>query len=406
MKSPLVGSDRYVSLTEEPILFTSGSGYKVYDQNDKEYVDFILGVGPVILGHALPEFNEYLMNALQKGISFPGFGAVHEQVAGLFENVYPEYKVVSLFKTSSEAVTASLRCAMLETGRKKFIRCGFLGWHDSQIAMTPRWHERPGSRGREMLRYQNGMRGVVGDEKVFNWTDGDIDSLKNVLANHGHEIALFGLDVYQLAFIPQDTVMQAIELCRQYGIKILIDETKTAGRVHVGGYLANTTVQADYIVLGKAIANGLPLSILMGKPDLIDVYRAARIGGTHTKETLSPYAAIAVAEIMRRHNGYQILADNCRSVTKTINDAIVQASAGALLRAHSLFGDTMFDLYLGDQVVNDNMARKRLKQLLVAEGVLVMIGHCSFVCLAHQDLEHERLGHAIYTAVRGWQSMM
>ncbi len=400
MNSPLVGSDRYISLTGEPILFTSGKGCKVYDQDGKEYIDFVLGVGPVILGHALPEFNEYLIRALRKGVSFPGFGAVHEQVAELFEEVYPQYKVVSLFKTSSEAVTAALRCSMLETGRKKLIRCGFLGWHDAQIAETPRWHERPGSRGREILRYHKGMRGVTGDERVFNWIDGDLASLKDILVNHGHDIALFGLDVYQLAFIPRDIILQAIELCRQYGIKILIDETKTAGRIHAGGYLANAKIDSDYIVLGKAIANGFPLSVLLGKPDLDELYREARIGGTHTKEALSPYAAIAVAEIMRRHNGYRVIANNCRNVVKTINDAVAQAGAKSLFRAHSLFSDTMFDLYLEDQVVNDIAFRTRLKQHLVANGTLIMIGHCSFVCLAHQNLDHEKLGHAIYTAVR------
>jgi glutamate-1-semialdehyde 2,1-aminomutase len=98
--SPLVGSDRYFDKNHQPLLFKYGKGYKVFDQNDKDYIDFILGLGPVILGHNDPEFIDRMTNGLRMGLSFPGFAEIHTQLSDIYEQAYPEHKVVSLFKTS------------------------------------------------------------------------------------------------------------------------------------------------------------------------------------------------------------------------------------------------------------------------------------------------------------------
>ncbi|MBI6549601.1 aminotransferase class III-fold pyridoxal phosphate-dependent enzyme [Xenorhabdus lircayensis] len=404
--SPLVGSDRYFDLNGNPILFTSGVGHNIYDQNSKEYMDFILGIGPVILGHADRTFNDVLTAALNKGLSFPGFGAIHSQVAEVFETIYPAHKVVSIFKTSSEAVTGAFRCAMLDTKRTKILRCGFLGWHDSQLYKSPSWHERIGSEKRTELRYLNGMRGVEGEEKVLNWIDFSIDSLEDTLKANGNEIAIFAIDVYQLAFCEINVLEKAISLCKAYGIKILLDETKTAGRTNAGGFLSNYNIDSDYIVMGKAIGNGLPISILMGKPEGIDIYKESRIGGTHTKETLSAAAVIAVADIMSKKDGYSIISSTGYTLVNTINDAFLQAGVNHLLEAKSLFSGSLFDIMFSDEIVNDFSVRNSLKMQLVDHGLLIMLGHNSFISLAHQSVNKDKMGQLIFDSVTQWKSAL
>lgn len=402
MKSPLVGSDKLFDKNGQQILFTHGEGYSVFDKNKNEYTDFVLGVGPVILGHSHEVFNAELSKALSRGLSFPGFGMIHSQVSEVFESVYLGYKVVSLFKTSSEAVSASMRCAMLETGRKKIIRCGFLGWHDAQLALSPGWHEKPGSEKRKQLRYTEGMRGVTNEEAVFNWIDGDLHSLKEILCADGSEIALFAIDVYQLAFISEHTMKEAISLCREYGIRILLDETKTAGRTNPGGYLANSDILGDYIVLGKAIGNGLPLAILLGKPDILSVYRESRIGGTHTKEVLSPLAAIMVKDIMEREGGYETLSDTGEKIILTLNSAFKEAEVSNLVRAKPLFCNTLFDLEFSDKVINNFKFRELLKTEFLSNRIILMQGHNSFISLAHCHLDLNDFFHSAYLAAKNW----
>lgn len=407
MISPLVGSDRLLDSNGQPIQFRKGKGYRIEDSNGNQYLDFVLGIGPVILGHSHSEFNKRLTDALSLGLSFPGFGEVHSQVSDVFENVYAGYKVVSLFKTSSEAVTASFRCAMMQTERKKIIRCGFLGWHDAQLYMSPSWHEVLGSKKRNDLRYMKGMRGISDEEAVFNWVNGDLSELEQILKEHGNDVAIFALDVYQLAFFPEEKIKAAIDMCKTYGVKLLLDETKTAGRTNPGGYLANNpSFDPDYVVLGKAIGNGLPLAVLMGKPNVISVYRDARIGGTHTKEILSPHAAIAVAEIMGSCDGYNMISQAGEAIVMTLNSAFKEAGADEYVKAKSLFDNTLFDLVFSPEIVNNYTLRSRLKNDLLRNGLLIMEGHNSFVSLAHCNLNHDELFSLAYTASKNWMDAM
>ncbi|BEO79620.1 aminotransferase class III [Serratia marcescens] len=407
MFSPLVGSDRLLDSNGHPIQFRKGKGYRIEDTNGNEYLDFVLGIGPVILGHSHPDFNKKLSDALCLGLSFPGFGEVHSLLSDLFESVYVGSKVISLFKTSSEAVTASFRCAMMETERKKILRCGFLGWHDAQLYMSPSWHEALGSAKRNDLRYVKGMRGVTGEEAVFNWINGDLSELDKLLQEHGSDIAIFALDVYQLAFFPEEKIKSAIEMCKAYGIKVLLDETKTAGRTNPGGYLANNPdFDPDYVVLGKAIGNGLPLAVLIGKPDSIAIYREARIGGTHTKEILSSHAALAVAEIMKECDGYNLISQAGGAIVTTLNSAFKEAGADNLLMAKPLFNNALFDLVFSQDLVNDAMQRGRLKSELMRNGLLIMEGHNSFVSLAHSNLNHDELFSLAHKSAKNWVAAM
>ena len=165
--SPIAGADRYFDESGAPILFSHGQGPKIFDSDGKDYYDYVCGTGPVVLGHADTEFNRRIAKSLDRGLCFPGYGQPHQELAERFESFEPKKNVVSFFKSSSEAMTSALRCAMLETGRSGLLRCGFLGWHDPLIAKTPFWHEQLDSDRRRENRYTEGFRGVSGSESVF-----------------------------------------------------------------------------------------------------------------------------------------------------------------------------------------------------------------------------------------------
>jgi glutamate-1-semialdehyde 2,1-aminomutase len=144
----------------------------------------------------------------------------------------------------------------------------------------------------------------------------------------------------------------------------------------------------------------------MGKPDILSVYREARIGGTHTKEILSPHAAIAVAEIMGNCDGYNVVSQAGKAIVMTLNLAFKEAGADKYVNAKSLFDNALFDLVCSQEIVNNYTLRSRLKTELLKNGLLIMEGHNSFVSLAHSDLNHDELFGLTYSAAKSWVEAM
>lgn len=374
---------RFIDAAGEDIVFTHGRGCHVFDRKGRRFLDCVLGYGPVVLGHADERFNARVVNALGTGIHFPGFSDVHDEyvarlveVSGLTSAVAP-----SFMKTSSEANTAAIRVASLVTGRKGVLRCGFTGWHDSQHAQSPSWHAPP--LHRMPLRNTEGLRGVSGDEQVFNWISLDPADLDALLESHGHRIACFILDAFQFAFVERDQMLRAIAQCRRHGILIVLDETKTAGRVSPIGVAGNCEDVWDMLVLGKAIGNGAPLSMLLVKEALRDHALKAQVGGTHSKERLSVHCALATMDCMQDADGYRTLANAGSAMANLFNDCVRQLGLSEVLRLVPVFGGSLLDIRMRDDLYSDAGVLRKLQASFLAHGVLLLVGHPFFISTAH-----------------------
>lgn len=408
----MVGSDRYfvhcgrdqvTAWNDDPaILFTHGDGPIVFDADGGRYIDYICGIGPVVLGHADEEFNTRLSESLRSGLSLPGYGRAHGLLAERFEQAQPGKRVVSLFKTSSEAVTAAIRCATMMTGRSQVIRCGFLGWHDHLIFNSPNWHEPLHSSKRYQLSYKKGFRGVSGADSVHNWLDLSIESLIAILDAAGDLAAAFAIDIYQLAFMSADTLKTAVTLCRQKGIAIVFDETKTSGRTSPVGYLKDFPLDPDFIILGKAIGNGAPISVLLGDDAHAGIYRAARIGGTHSKDLFSVSAASHVMDIMADRDGYKGLMRAGTAFCEVFNAAATATGAACIVKAVPLFDGTILDLHWSQEFIDRTETRIALVAALRSEGVLILHAHCSFVSASHLNLDPQLVEVRLTKALASW----
>lgn len=312
--------------------------------------------------------------------------------------------LISFFKSSSDAVSAAVRCAAAQTGRSGLLRCGFLGWHDALIAKTPYWHEQLYSTRRQEIRYIDGYRGVDGGEAVYNWNDLSLESLEKILSEHGDSISLFAFDVFQLAFMTENTLRKAVEKCRYYGIPVLFDETKTGGRIGPTGFLSKFDVQPDYIVLGKAIGNGAPLALLLGDENHYDVFSQARIGGTYAKELMSVSAATHTMDIMAEIDGYSAIKSGAKTIVSTLNEMIAHHNIDNIVHAIGQFGNTVFELKWSQDAVDDWDSRQAFTRSLREAGVLLLDGHCSFVGVTHSKrLDQERLRSSIDIGISNWK---
>ncbi|MCD8048042.1 MAG: aminotransferase class III-fold pyridoxal phosphate-dependent enzyme [Clostridia bacterium] len=386
----------------QELRFRRGKGCYVYDDTGSCFIDFILGFGPVVIGHADDEFNKMLKEYLECGFHFPGYSTFHEIFSSLIEeNGWP---VVSYFKTSSESITAAIRVAMAATKKKGIVRCGFIGWHDAEIANTISWHEYPESSLRGEIRFTENFRGVTGDEEVVNWYSFDLDELKDILKKG--RTAVFIIDAFQIHFTSVNIIQEALKICKEYNVLTVLDETKTSGRVKLFGVSEYYNLESDLLVMGKAIANGAPLSLLCGKKELSDYAKKARITGTFSKETFSVYCALATQKIIKENNGYDALGQIGKGIVGLINDVISETSLEYLVEAVNVFNGSMIDLKFKKYVINDKSARSQLRTYMADNGILLLQGHPSFICIDHKYLDLNYFKKCLRASFLEWEKYL
>lgn len=401
------GITRKFRLKDQEIVFERGEAGTVYDTDGNAYIDLVMGYGPVILGHGYPGFQERIAQGLGDGLMMPGYARLHQiYLSRLLEE--RENARGALFKTASEAVTAAFRTAAMETGRLGIVRSGYVGWHDAQIASSIKWHDPLRSPLRKKLRYTDNMRGVGPDEPVINWVDLELGSLADILDTHGAKIGCFIMDAYLASFTELDTIRQAIELCHDAGALVVFDETKTGGRISKLGYAHDHGLDVDLIVIGKSLANGAPLSILVGDERLMVHAEKARLSGTFSKELFSMHAALATLDILeqgttRFPDGWQEVAHVGRRFAAVISSASEEVGLGDHLWAQPVLGGGMFELCYSDAVLPERGLRKALLRHLAEQGILLLEGHPSFVCLAHRDTDWNELGDAFVRGFTLWK---
>ena len=391
------------------LLFSRGSRGEVSDANGVPYIDFVMGYGPVIIGHADDLFQEILGGYLANGIMMPGYTTFHQEYLERLLGERPGDRG-AFFKTASEAVTAAFRLAAMRTGRLGIVRSGYVGWHDAQIADSLKWHEPLHSPLREKLRYTDGMRGIGESEPVANWVDLRLESLAELLQRHRGRLGCFVFDAYLASFTTPEVLRQAVAMCRDAGLLTVFDETKTGGRISALGYDHDHGIGSDLIVIGKALANGAPLSILAGDADLLAHAERARLSGTFSKEMIAVYAALATRDILEKPvgdapDGWAEIGRIGTEVASVLSAAAADAGVAALVGARPVLGGGMFELVYHDEVLlGDKERREALLGALAGVGILLLEGHPSFVCLAHRDIDWTDLRERARQAFEVWSA--
>lgn len=395
----------YHRLDGSEIHFANAHNCVVTDDRGQSLVDFVCGHGPVIIGHDDDEFLDGLSSRLRSGIIFPGYSTTHVEYADVISEDCPGDWFVSYFKSGSEAITAAVRIAALATLRKGLIRCGYLGWHDVQLAKTGLWHEPLDSPFRTMQRLGDGMRGVSGEEFVYNWTDLRLQSIVDFLSAHAARTAAFALDAYQIALAKESDVVGAFQKCKDLGIVTILDETKTGGRIAPGHSARQFKIQPDIIVLGKCLSNGFPISLLLVDSSLVSTHQSARVGGTFSKELSSIYAALETRKIMRRRDGWNRLSSIGAQVVQLFNAASKNSGTFDLVSAHNLFNGSMWELRFSEILRKDKEKRSLLPRAMADQGVLLLEGHPNFVCLSHAEFAAESLLTSFEVGLAKWMQL-
>lgn len=264
-----------------PKYLARGKGARVWDVDGNEFIDMTMAVGPVVLGYGHPSVDRAIVEQLQQGITFSLMHPLEVEVAELIRRVVPGADAVRFSKTGCDVTSAAVRLARAFTGREKVLCCGYHGWHDWYIGTSPRKAGVP----------------LATRELTEAFPYNDLFSLMEVLND---QVACVILEPI-IFEAPDDDYLRVLKrACEDAGALLIFDEMWTGFRVALGGAQQRYDVTADLACFSKAIANGMPLSALTGRADVMrlleeDVFFFTTFGG----EALSLAAAKATIEDLR-----------------------------------------------------------------------------------------------------------
>lgn len=265
-----------------PLFAARAKGARIWDVDGNEYIDFINGLLPVILGYQYKAVDDAIKKQLKKGIIFSLSSPLEYELAQLLIKHIPCAEMVRFGKNGSDVTTGAIRLARAITKRDHIAVCGYHGWHDWYIGSTVRNLGVPKSTG------------ALTHSFIYN----DLNSLKNIFKKYKGKIAAVIME--PMNYIePQGNFLRKVKaLVHKNGALLIFDEIITGFRFGLGGSQKLFRVTPDLATFGKSMANGMPISALVGKrkymKNISDIFYSFTFGG----EALSLVAAIATIKEM------------------------------------------------------------------------------------------------------------
>ncbi|MBN1282854.1 MAG: aminotransferase class III-fold pyridoxal phosphate-dependent enzyme [Proteobacteria bacterium] len=274
---------------EYPYFLSEGRGGRVWDPDGNEYIDLLCAYGPIILGHREAEIDEAVAEQAKKGFCFNLCQPLQNELFKKLRKLIPCFEQGFTVKTGSDATTAAVRLARGFTGRDKIVRCGYHGWHD--------W----------CVEVHGGVPAkVLEDTLEFHYND--IESLDAVLAANRGQIAGIivtpvGHPLAKPVEAPKPGFLEGVRrLADRHKVVLIFDEVRTGFRVALGGAQERYGVTPDLALFGKAMGNGYPIGVVVGRRDIMKPLADNQVfvSSTFFPNSLEMVAALATIEILER----------------------------------------------------------------------------------------------------------
>lgn len=350
-----------------PKYLMRGRGSHVWDVDGNEFIDYSMAIGPLSLGYAYPAVDNAIRAQLLDGITFSMMHPLEVEVAELIRAMVPNAEMVRYSKTGSEATSAAVRLARACTGRSKVLCCGYHGWHDWSIAVTDR---------------NLGIPQAVRDLSC-SFTYNDIQSVMDLVDD---DVACVVLEPMVFEE-PRDGFLRRLrEVCTERGIVLVFDETWTGFRLALGGAQEHYGVNADLMCYSNAVANGMPLSILAGRGEIMrlcerDIFFSTTFGG----EALSLAAAKTTILELRDRKVPEALARQGRKLKDGYRDIARQLG----MTYTACGGMDCRTIVTFDAAAGDPLEMKSLvQQEMLRRGVLWGGFHTMSYSHSDEDIAH------------------
>ena len=282
-----------------PSYYECAKGAQITDIEGNSYLDFTTnGVGTCVLGYSNDEINQAVIEAYKKGNMTTLNPPEEVQLAERLLELHPWAGMAKFARTGGETCAIAARIARVASGRTKIAVCGYHGWHDWYLALNL-----SKERGLDNLLLPgldpNGIPLSLGDS-ILPFTYGDIRGLEQIFSSVGNDIAAVFMEPARNLYPPHGYLDEVKKLCSQNGALLVFDEITAGFRETTSGIHMSFGCTPDLAIFGKTIANGTPMSAILGTRDVMSSAEKSFISSAYFTERSGPAAALKTIEMHER----------------------------------------------------------------------------------------------------------
>ncbi|MBC6441508.1 MAG: aminotransferase class III-fold pyridoxal phosphate-dependent enzyme [Rhodospirillales bacterium] len=391
------------------IVIREGKGARVRDEDGNEFIDYLIGSGPMLLGHGHPEVVEASIEQIHRGMTFFATNATGIKLAEEICTAVACAEHVRFVSTGGEADMYAIRLARAHTGRDKIVKFegGYHGMSaEAQMSLAPQ----------TMVNFPQPVPDSAGipetvRDAVLVAPFNDPDFIRPLLDEHGDEIAAVIVEPLQRLIPPAPGYLECLrEETAKHGIVLIFDEIVTGFRLAYGGAQELYGVTPDVCTLGKIVGGGFPLAAIAGGAEIMAHFDKATAGdrflmqvGTLSGNPVASAAGLKTMEILRRPGAYEHIRGCGERIMAALGENLDTAGI-----AHRIVGDpTLFDVVFTDKPVanyrdvlqSDTARTNRFNTLLRERGILKAPGKI-YTCLALTEDDMAQTIDAIADAAR------
>ena len=392
------------------MILARGQGSRVWDEDGREYIDLLIGSGPMILGHGNPEVADAVAEQMGKGLTFFTNNAAGIELAEEIVDAVACAEQVRYISTGGEADMYAMRLARAFTGRERILKFegGYHGMSaEALMSLAPQ----------QLVNFPNAVPDSAGipksvEENMVIAPFNDLAAVQQLLDQFDGEIAGIIVEPLQRIIPPVEGFLAGLrEEATRRGIVLIFDEVVTGFRFTYGGAQALYGVVPDLCSLGKIIGGGFPLAAVAGRADIMAHFDKAKVGaegfamqvGTLSGNPVASVAGLKTMEILRRPGVYDTMATKGRAIMDAYGEAL-----GAKGIAHQIVGEPwLFDCVFAERAVVDyrgvlggdaDLARA-FNQSMRASGILKADAKI-YTHAALTDADMDQIHTAIHTAAK------
>ena len=322
-----------------PLFVSRAKGCYIWDVDGNKYIDYTCALAPIIIGYSNDEINRAIVKQLKDGITFSLPHKIEVELARKLVEIIPCADMVRFAKNGMDVTSAAVRIARAYTGKDIILRGGYHGGQDWYLASQP-----PQDWGVPKV-----LKKYI---EVFKYND--IADLKAKIAKHKNKIAAVIMEPVPMED-PKKGYLEAVgKITRQNGILLIFDEIVTGFRMALGGAQEYYKVVPDLACFGKAMANGMPISCIVGKREIMakteNVFFSTTFGG----ETLSMASALATIDFIKKHN---VLKHNWR-MGKMLYNGLNELINKYKIKAHLIGQIFKFKIIFNNQNGSESNIKK------------------------------------------------
>ena len=357
-----------------PVFLQRGKGCRVWDVDGNEYIDYVQGLLPNILGYAHDEVNAAAAAQLQEGHSFSLPHPLEVQLAERLTRLIPCAEMVRFGKNGSDATSGAVRAARAFTGRDRIACCGYHGWQDWYIGSTTR----------------NAGVPMAVRQLTHPFKYNDLSSLEKLFSEHSNEFAAVIMEPMNFVEPARGFLAGVKELAHQHGALLIFDEICSGFHLGLGGAQKLLGVTPDLACFGKAMGNGFPISCVLGRADVMRIFSEIFFSFTFAGEVASMAAAMKVLDILESTDALARMEANGQTLLDGVNTMVREAGLDSRIKAS---GRPQWSLlkFTDENGAENSLLRNLFQQEAVKRGILLLATHnmtaAHDISAAHQTLE-------------------